>query len=113
MAFAYQIFSISDTDHFIPAKFPQLEASIQKLVHQLAGEPPAKIEMVLCFVKDHCINSDQVKHHPELAALISTQGLPLQLMEALFDASRKNPVFKTELEAHIRSCFNHTVTPGI
>ena len=108
---AYKIFSIADTDHFIPAKFPQVEASIQKLVERLSNEPAIKIEMLLSFVKDHSIELIQVEEHPQLAALISTQSLPLGLMEALFDASRQNAVFKTELEAHIRHCFNHTITP--
>ena len=103
--FGYQMFSITDTDHFIPAKFPQLEASIQKVVEQLKGEPTIKIEMILSFVKAHCINSDHVRGYAELAALISNRSLPLQLMEALFDASSKNFVFKTELEEHIKRCF--------
>jgi len=103
--FAYQMFSIADTDHFIPTKFPQLEASIQKVIEQLAGEPPVKMEMVLSFVKNHSMNSDQVRDNPGLAALISNRSLPLQLMEALFEAARKNSVFKTELGEHIKTCF--------
>jgi hypothetical protein len=103
--FAYQKFFITDTDHFLPSKFPQLEASIQQIVKQLASEPAIKTEMLLSFVKDHRISSKQVNDYPGLAGLISTQSLPLQIMEALFEAGRKNSVFTTELEEYIRMCF--------
>jgi hypothetical protein len=112
MVFSYQIFSVTDTEHFVPAKFPQLEASIQKLVEKLAGEPVIKIEMVLSFVRDHRINSEQVKNYPKLADLIATRSLPLQMMEALFEAGRNNSVFKTELEEHIKNSLNHVIPPG-
>jgi hypothetical protein len=113
MILAYQKFSITDKDHFNPSNFPQLETSIQKVVEQLAAEPAVKIEMLLSFVKDHCINSKQVKDHPELADLISTQSLPLQVMEALFEAGKKNPVFVMELEEYIRSCFGAVTQPAL
>jgi hypothetical protein len=106
--FIYQKFSISTTAHFVPSEFPQLEASIQQVIKQLADEPVVKVEMVLSFVKDHCINSTQVKSYPELASLISNQSLPLQLLEALFEAGRNNPVFKKGLEEHIRCRFTTT-----
>ena len=102
---SYQKFSIKDTDHFMPSEYPQLEASIQQVVDQLAAEPVIKIEMILSFVKDHCINSKQVSEYPGLASLISTGSLTLQVMETLFEACKKNPVFKTELEQYIRSRF--------
>ena len=103
---SYHNFSIKDTDHFIRSEYPQLEVSIQKVVEQLAAEPADKIEMVLSFVKDHCINSKQVKDYPVLAGLISSGSLHLQVMEALFEAGKKNSVFRTGLEQYIRSCFS-------
>jgi hypothetical protein len=106
--FIYQKFSISATAHFVPSEFPQLEASIQQVIKQLAEEPVIKVDMVLSFVKDHSINSTQVKANPGLAGLISTKSLPLQLMEALFEAGRNNRVFMQELEEYIRSRFATT-----
>ena len=103
--FIYQKFSVSETAHFVPSEFPQLEATIHQLVKRLANEPIIKIEMVLSFVKDHCIQSAQVKDHPGLASLISGQTLPLELLEALFEAGKNNSVFRNQLEDHIRSLF--------
>jgi hypothetical protein len=103
--FLYQKFSISTTAHFVPSEFPQLEVSIEHIVEQLATQPMVKVEMLLSFVKDHCISSAQVEANSDLAALISTKSLSLQPMEALFEAARKNRVFRTELEHYIRSRF--------
>ena len=110
--FLYQKFSISTTAHFVPSEFPHLETTVQEVIKQLAEEPFIKIEMVLSFVTDHCINSAQVRGYPGLANLISTKSLPLQLMEALFEASRNNPVFKKELEDYIRNCFATAMPHG-
>src|ERR1044072_5024285 len=106
--FIYQKYSISATAHFIPFEFPELEASIQQVIKQLADEPVIKVEMVLSFVKDHCINSTQANSYPELASLISNQSLPLLLLEALFEAARNNHAFVKELEDYIRSRFMTT-----
>ena len=100
--FAYQKFSILNKEHFIASEFPKLEASLQQVAEQLASEPASKIEMLVSFVKDHCINSVQVREYPALATAISNGSMPLQPMEALFEESRNYPVFRKELEAHIR-----------
>lgn len=99
----YQKFLIRETDHFNPAQFPQLQASLEKIVEQLNREPAApKAEMLLSFVKDHSISSQYVQDHPSVASLISTKALPLGVLEDLFEASRNNPTFKRQLEEHIR-----------
>jgi hypothetical protein len=101
----YHQFSIMEGDHFVPSAFPQVDASIRYVVAQLSEEPGIKMEMLLSFVKDHCIRSVQVTEHPELADRISTKSLPFQPIEALFEAARNNRVFRQELEDYIRSCF--------
>lgn len=99
--FTYHQFSIADTDHFVPSHFPELETSIEQVMLQLAKEPRVKNDMVLSFVKDHCMNSAHVKEHSKLAELIASKSIPLHLMEALFEAGRNNKVFKKELEEYI------------
>lgn len=100
----YQKFLIRETDRFDPTHFPQLQASLEKIVEQLNREPAGpKAEMLLSFVKDHSINSQFVLNHPKLATLISTKELPVGVMEELFESSRNNPLFKQDLEAYIRS----------
>ena len=102
----YHKFLVRETDRFDPCNFPQLQTSLEQIVTQLNREPAGpKADMLLSFVKDHCINSQQVVDHPRLATLISTKSLPLGSIEDLFESSRGNPSFKKDLEAHIRSYF--------
>ncbi len=102
----YQKFLIKETDHFDPSNFPQLEACLEKIVVQLNREPAGpKAEMLLSYVKNHSINSQQVVDHPAVATLISTKSLPLGVMEDLFESSRSNPSFQKDVESHVRSYF--------
>jgi hypothetical protein len=102
----FRKFLIRDEDHFVLTEFPQLEESLQKIVEQLANYSSApKTEMILSFVKDHSISSQLVKDHSELATLISSKSLPLQVMEELFESGKQNPLFKKQLEDHIRTYF--------
>jgi len=101
----YQQFSITHSEHFTPSTFTQFEITLRQAIQQLADEPAVKIEMVISFAKDHQIECNLVKDHPNLAALISTKSLPLQSMEDLFEAAKNNPVFKLEMEQYIRTCF--------
>ena len=105
----YHKFLIGEADRFDAAHFPELQKSLANIAGLMSSEPkgPAA-DMLLSFVKDHCINSQLVIHHPRLAALISTKELPLGIMEDLFEASRKNSSFRQELELHIRSGLHHS-----
>ncbi len=99
-------FLIGETDRFDSTDFPQLDTCLEQIVVQLNREQAApKADMLLSFVKDHCINSQQVIDHPKVASLISTKSLPLGMLEDLFEAGRSNPLFKKGLETHIRSYF--------
>ena len=97
-------FLIRDDDHFVLSTFPQLETSLQKIKKQLENYPlTPKTEMILSFVKHHSISSQLVKDYPELATLISSKSLPLQVMEELFESSKRNATFRNQLEDHIRN----------
>ncbi|NTS42759.1 hypothetical protein HRG84_17810 [Flavisolibacter sp. BT320] len=104
----YHKFLIGDTDRFDAANFPELQKSLDATLGLLAGEPDdPKAEMLLSFVKDHCMNSQLVFNYPRLASLISTKEVPLGIMEDLFESSRKNPIFRQALELHIRHRLHH------
>jgi hypothetical protein len=102
----YHKFLIRETDRFDPMNFPQLEAGLEKIVIQMNREPAGpKAEMLLSFVKDHRINSQNVVDHPALATMISTKSLPLGVIEDLFESSHCNPAFKKDMEAYILAYF--------
>lgn len=102
----YHKFLVQETDRFVPDNFPPIKASLETIVVLLNREPAGpKADMLLSFVKDHSMSSQHVAEHPGLASLISTKSLPLGSLEALFESSRNNPLFKKDLEAYIRSYF--------
>lgn len=102
--FVYQKFLIRETDRFDPSTFPQLEESLQQTLAELETGPAGpSAAMILSYVKDHSINSQQAKDHPQLATLISSRSLPLGIMEQLFESGRQNPIFQREMEGYIKS----------
>lgn len=102
----YHKFLIKETDRFDPANFPELKTCLEQIVLQLNREPAGpKAEMLLSFVKDHCINSQFVLNHPKPAALISTKSLPLGVVEDMFEASKGNPSFRNNMKTYVRSYF--------
>ena len=102
----FQRFVIRNASQFNPSDYPQLEESLKEVVSQLAArwEGP-KAEMILSFVKDHSLGSQDVEDYPELAKLISTGSLPLNVMESLFESCRRHPLFNKQLEHYIKEYF--------
>ena len=106
MNLAYQRMSVPLSEPF-PSAFPFIQDVLVKIESALQGEQAAcKTEMIISFVKDHAINSKQVKDHPALAIRISSGVLPLELLEDLFEAGNQNKLFRKQLEDYIRSFFD-------
>jgi hypothetical protein len=104
----YRKYTIKDSDHFVASEFMELQTSIRHVISQLPIDPhDCTTDMILSFVKEHSINSRQVEDHPELANRISSGSLSLQVMEELFEASRRNPLFRKQLEEYIRTCIDN------
>jgi hypothetical protein len=81
-------------------------SSLEQIAGQLNQEAAGpKAEMLLSSVQDHCISSQRVVNHPRLATLISTESLPLCVLEDLFESRKCNPSFKKDMETHIHSYF--------
>ena len=105
----YLKFQIGEADRFDAAHFPKLQTSLKNIVELLNNEMGGPLaDMLLSFVKDHSMNSQFALNYPRLAMLISTKEWPIQVMEALFEDSRKNLSFRQDLEAYIRSGLSST-----
>lgn len=99
----YQKLLIRDADRFDATAFPQLENALEKIVVALNREPAGpKADMLISFVKEHSITSTYVFEHASLASLISTKSIPLGVLEDLFESSKNNRKFASDLEAYIR-----------
>lgn len=111
--FKYQKFLISSTDHFDPASYPFLQERIAFAKKELTTVPSMyRTEMLVSFLKDHCINSKWVADNPRGAELISSKALPLADIEELFEERKivlylkmsLNAISKNSLMQHQRKC---------
>ena len=102
----YSKFVVKDTDRFDPARFPQVEEDLDRLIVSMAALPSVlNTEMLISFCKDHCMQSEWVRTNPVLAELISSKSLPITHLEALFAACCTHPRFREELEEYITGRF--------
>jgi hypothetical protein len=99
----YKRVPIGDSDCFVAQSFPNLKNALFQIREQTKGEPLQEtIEMVVSFVKEHWLDGKMLLAHPLLTAQLTSGALPISELERLFEASRNNTAFKTELEAYIR-----------
>lgn len=102
--FKYHKYLIKSSDHFEASNFPGVDENLNLIVSELKDKPQNfQIEMLLSFLKGHSINTEYVNSNPQLAALISSKILSFKNLEALFESSQNNPVFRQELELYVKA----------
>lgn len=100
----YIKYLIEATDQFNREKFPLVTEEIQAInesVHHIIS--PFKVDIVVSFLKDHSLKNIWIDACPELTELVISGVLTTGSVEALFDSSRSNPGFRSDLEGYIRS----------
>jgi hypothetical protein len=101
--FKYQKYLIKASDHFEASNFPGIDENLHLIVSELKGKPQNfKIEMLLSFLKGHSIKAEYVNTNPQLAELIGSKILSFKNLEALFESSQNNSVFRRELELYVK-----------
>ena len=99
----HQVYSIGDTDQFNAKDYSTLTDEVAFIVKQTAGMLPAyKEDIIVSYFKDHSLRNTWIIANPLLAKLVTSNTLPSSNIEALFDASRTNPVFRNQLEAFLK-----------
>ena len=111
--FTYQRFLIRQDDHFHIENFPFLEDKIAATQKELLKLPsPNRADMLVSYLKEHCIPSEWVLANPVLAEQIRSKEWPLIDFEDLFESSKGNLQFQAELEAYIREQFRISLVSG-
>lgn len=99
----YQRYLVSESDKFNADNFPkvieEMDAISKLIITTFTG---FNIEMLISFLKDHCMDAIWVKNHPVPAEMISNRELGLDNTEALFKSSIGNKNFRKGLEEYIR-----------
>ena len=96
----HQVYSINDPDQFNANNYSTITDEIAFIAKQTAGMLPAyKGDIIISYLKDHAILSTWITANPLLAKLMTSNVVPTSNIEALFDASRTNVVFRDQFEA--------------
>ena len=106
--FKYQKYLVMPSDHFDAANFPGIDENLDLIISELKDKPQDfKIEMLLSFLKGHSIKTAYADTNPQLAELISSKTLSFKNLEALFESSENNSVFRKELELYVKKCLEN------
>ena len=99
----HQVYSIEITDQFNAKDYIMVKDEVAFIVKQTAGMLPVyKEDIIVSYFKDHSLRNTWITANPLLAKLVTSNALPSSNIEALFDASRTNPVFRNQLEAFLK-----------
>jgi hypothetical protein len=95
-------YSIKDTDQFNAKDYSIIANEVAFIVKQTSGMLPAyKEDIIISYLKDHSIKNIWITANPLLANLVTSNVLLTSNIEALFDASRTNMVFKKQFETFL------------
>lgn len=106
----HHIYNIIDTDQFNANNYSNITDEIAFIVKQTAGMLPAhKEDIIISYLKDHAILTTWIIANPLLAKLMTSNVLPTSNIEALFDASRTNLIFRDQFEAFLKNMFQSKI----
>lgn len=96
-------YSIALTDTFREQNYPDVVRELA-LFKQYTVDLPCvdKAAMLISFLKDHLIQSDLVRAHPDLVGCITSRQTIVIHMENLFAACGANSSFRNDFEQYIR-----------
>jgi len=102
----HQVYIINDADQFDARDYSMITDEVASIVKQTAGMLPAyKADIIISYLKDHSLMNTWITANPLLSKMIISNVLPTSNIEALFDASRTNPAFRTQFEAFLTGMF--------
>ena len=99
----YPRYLVSDSDSFNADNFPKVIEEMDAVSKLISTTFTGfNIDMLISFLKDHCMDATWVKNHPKPAEMISAMALGLGNTEGLFKSSFGNTNFSSDLEGYIR-----------
>jgi len=59
-------------------------------------------EIIVSFLKNHCLRCEWIAANPVLAQLVSSKSVRSDKIESLFESCQTNSVFSQELETYLK-----------
>lgn len=102
----YHKYSITESENFEPGNCPDVVNQIITLRDQLAELPQeTKINIIISFLKDHCINTAWINKNPGVANKMVSGTLAISEIEKYFESCKTNKIFLKDFENFIREQF--------
>ncbi|MEX1241675.1 MAG: hypothetical protein WEB30_18270 [Cyclobacteriaceae bacterium] len=96
-------YEVKEQDMFDQVSYPEVIKELETInenTRRMSGNN--KSDIVISFLKDHCINMDWVERNPKLVKYITSRSLVTAHIESLFESCRGNRPFLSGFEACIR-----------
>lgn len=93
------MYEVSAQDTFQLQFYPKVENElviISRHLKQMPGDH--KVEIVISFLKDHCIRTEWFKENDDVIKLITSRFLDTAHIEALFNGCKDNRAFRNDFE---------------
>ena len=90
-------------DIFNADKTPEMVKELSVIKHGIVNMPVYfKGEIIISYLKNHSIKNDWVKANPELVQSLLAGRFETKYIEALFEFSRRRPMYSRDLEMYIK-----------
>lgn len=98
------MYQVKELDTFQLQFYPEVERELVIISTHMKQVPGHhKAEIVISFLKDHCISMEWFKENDNVIKLITSRFLDTEHIEALFKVCRGNSVFTNDFERCIRT----------
>lgn len=109
-------YNVSDNDEFSASDYPRVVDELAALNKGTVHVPvDHKTDMIISYLKDHCLDTGWIHSNPALATLITSKSFSTLQIESLFESCRKNVAFLADFETYINQVFsrayNHPEEP--
>jgi hypothetical protein len=100
------LYEIKDTDRFLDTLYPHVMGEIVIICKHLKEIPGnRKAEIVISFLKDHCIRTEWINDNDYVVKFITSNTLKTEHIEALFNGCQNNREFVNDFERCITASF--------
>lgn len=108
----YNQYNVSDTDKFNSSDYPEVVGELAALNKNISHLPvDHKTDMIISYLKDHCLDTAWIHSNPALAKLITSNSFATSQIESFFESCRKNVTFLTDFETYITQVFSRGYNP--
>jgi hypothetical protein len=106
----FNVYDITSSLEFNSTDYPKVTNELIVLKEDIAQfQGDYKKDMLVSYLKDHCMMSHWIEANPKFAKLITAGFFDTPQIESLFEACRKNSVFLAAFEDFVKSFLEESV----